>query len=451
MAQDELLGGLHQPDIMVAVRDCFGIDSGLQVPAFSEPGPHVPKADEAYRFNADVTLALLAGPAHNRRVLVQRLHGTGKSTHIEQVAARLNWPCLRVNLDGHLTRLDLVGRDAVVLETMEGLLLYTVAQLGRSKATNEPVVAATEDQLEATRFGLAPHIGSDLAQLRRLRERLDVLVEDNSVNVRGLARQLHRLFASQEPRNWDAAQEEGLVDSGRLSRLVTSTPDARVFRTPSDEPTVDAQVTLLLDCPGSMRRHQEQVAVLVDVLVRALELAGVRTEILGYTTAAWNGGRPLRDWRRAGRPAQPGRLNERLHIVVKDADQQWSGARRQVAGLLRGDYFREALDGEAVEWAYARLRDRPDLRHRILLVLSDGSPMDSATALVHGSEYLDRHLSDVLDRVDAEGSVRVIGLGVGLDLSGFYRRGHVLDLDRPVDRGTLREVAGMLARAVRPS
>lgn len=113
---DDMLGDQHQPDTTVAVRDCFGIDNDLEVPAFSQPGPHVPEVDEAYRFNGDVTLALLAGFTHDRRVLVQGLHGTGKSTHIEQVAARLNWPCLRVNLDGHLTRLDLVGRDAVVLE-----------------------------------------------------------------------------------------------------------------------------------------------------------------------------------------------------------------------------------------------------------------------------------------------------------------------------------------------
>lgn len=439
-----------------------------------------------------------------------------------------------------------------LLETMEGLLLYTVAQVSRSKVTNEPVIAATEDHLEATRFGLAAHIGSDLAllrrlrhrqedyaqpalrladavqllvraettrsasgasrtkggamrdqfrlllddtvtdaesqpgaagstargasatatyrvfdrsydreqsmstlcrpdQLRRLRQRLDVLVADSAVNVRGLGRQLHRLFATREPRSWDTAQEEGLIDSGRLTRLVTSASDARVFRTPGEESTVDAQVTLLLDCSGSMRRHQERVAVLVDVLAHALDLAGVRTEVLAYTTAAWNGGRPMRDWRRAGRPAQPGRLNERLHIVVKDADEPWSRARRQVAGLLRGDYFREALDGEAVEWACTRLRNRPDLRHRILLVISDGSPMDSATALVHGSEYLDRHLSDVLERVEVEGLVRVIGIGVGLDLSGLFRRGHVLDLDRPVDRSTLREVADMLSRALGPT
>lgn len=439
-----------------------------------------------------------------------------------------------------------------LLETMEGLLLYTVAQVGRSKVTNEPVVAATEDHLEATRFGLAPHIGSDLAllrrlrhqqadyaqpalrmaktvqellraeaghdsartstskggalrdtfalllddsesdaepvpgaaglaergvtgtagyqvftrsydrqlpmsalcrpdQLRRLRERLDVLVDDSSVNARRLGRQLHAVFATQRPRGWDTAQEEGLVDSGRLSRLVTNASDARVFRTPTNEPSAEAQVTLLLDCSGSMRRYQERIAVLVDVLVRALDLAGVDTEVLGYTTAAWNGGRAMKDWRRDGRHAQPGRLNERLHLVVKDADEPWRRARRQLAGLLRGDYFREALDGEAVEWATARLRERPDLRHRILLVLSDGSPMDSATALVNGSEYLDRHLSNVLDRIDGEGQVRVVGIGVGLDLSGYYRHGHVLDLDRPVDSRTMREVVGMLDRAARPS
>lgn len=435
-----------------------------------------------------------------------------------------------------------------LLETMEGMLLYTVAQVGRSKVTNEPVVAATEDRLEATRFGLAPAIGADLAQLRRLRtrqaayaeparrisetvaalledevghdsasaaggaspalrrqfallladqtsldaagvsddpnapgggdpdaapytvftrsydrertmaqlcrpeqlrqlrERLDELVARSAVNVRSHARTLGAAFAAVEPDGWLFAQEEGLIDSGRLSRLVTSTTDARVFRHPAEEAEVAAQVTLLLDCSGSMRRHQERLTTLVDLLVRALDLAGIDSEVLGYTTAAWNGGRAMRDWRRGDRPALPGRLNERLHLVLKTPQQSWRDSRRSLAGLLRGDYYREALDGEAVEWAAARLTGQPDLEHRVLLVVSDGSPMDSATALVQGPDFLDQHLATVVDRVERTGDVRTLGLGVGLDLSEFYSRRHVIDVDHDVST-QLREVVAAIAAA----
>lgn len=439
--------------------------------------------------------------------------------------------------------------DSGLTETAFGLLLYAVAQVGRAKVTAERVVAATEDMLEATRFGLAPLIGADLAllrglrhdqrsyavparrvaqavaklvedegrsgtaprgraraatnfslaldagdtrdgegevatraggeteelarlkyrvftgawdrecrmsqlnrpeQLREYRARLDDLVEDAGLNLTAVARRLRELTTPLES-GWDTAQEEGLVDSGRLSRLVTSPTDARIFRSPRLEASSEVQVTFLLDCSGSMRPHQEKTATLVDSLTRALDLAGIASEVLAFTTAAWNGGRAERDWRRAGRPARPGRLNERLHLVLKDPERSWRRARPEIAGLLRPDLYREALDGEAVDWACARLASQPDLAHRVLVVVTDGSPMDAATNLVNDPGYLDRHLVEVLARTEAAGEVAIVGLGVGLDLRHHYRRGHVLDFDGPVDTLMLREVADLLVSSVNGS
>lgn len=163
------------------------------------------------------------------------------------------------------------------------------------------------------------------------------------------------------------------------------------------------------------------MAVIVDVFARALELAGVRSEILGFTTAAWNGGRAVRDWRRAGRPPHPGRLNEVSHLVFKGADTPYRRARPAIAGLLKPDLFREGVDGEAVSWACERMQAHPE-RRRLLVVLSDGSPMDSATALANDAFYLDNHLAEVVRQQELAGTSEIYGVGVGLDLSAFYRR-----------------------------
>jgi cobaltochelatase CobT len=202
----------------------------------------------------------------------------------------------------------------------------------------------------------------------------------------------------------------------------------------------------VLDCSGSMRRHLEAVTTLVDVLTRALDLAGITSEVLGFTTGAWNGGRALRDWRRAGRPPYPGRLNERLHVVVKDADVTWRRARIGIAGLLTENWYREALDGEAVSWACARMRSRPE-PGKLLMVVSDGSPMDGATNLSNDPHYLDQHLREVVRREEANGDVRIHGLGLGLDLSPFYARSLAVDLSAGPDRATFRACAQLLGGA----
>ena len=280
--------------------------------------------------------------------------------------------------------------------------------------------------------------------LGELRERLDKLVAGQGVNRTRLVRELRALFDRPRADGWDGGQEEGLVDGRRLARLVAAPADRRLFRSERVEPHPDCALTVLVDCSGSMKEHAGAVAVLVDTFARALEQAGVASEVLGFSTGTWNGGRAQRDWLRAGRPALPGRLNERAHIVFKSAATPWRLARAGIAALLHGPLFREGLDGEAVEWACARLAAREEAR-RILLVVSDGSPMDSATTLANDAQLLDLHLRQVVQRVERGGGIDVLGVGVGLDLSPWYGHSHVLDLGGSIGNAMFGEIVEMLA------
>jgi len=320
---------------------------------------------------------------------------------------------------------------------------FAVAAAGRSRVLDESgdgyraFTRAYDRELAATALVRPP-------SLRAHRERLDRRIAAQGVNLARLARELKALLATPQRDDWDAGQEEGYVDGRRLAQLVASPAERRLFRAERREPVAQCLLTLLIDCSGSMKQHIEPVAMLVDVLARALEMAGVTTEILGFTTGAWNGGRALRDWRRAGRPAHPGRLNEVCHIVFKDADTPWRRARPSIAALLEPLLFREGIDGEAVEWACARMASRSEQR-RLLLVVSDGCPMDSATQLANDPHYLEQHLRDVVQRHEQAGRVAIHGVGVGLDLSPYYGRSQALDLSAPPGNGVFHEIVAMLA------
>ena len=470
-------------------------------------------------------------------------------------------PGVAINLRQRYAEWALAAHHAGLTETARGMLLYTVGQVCRTRITGEPVVEATEDLIESTRYALAPLVGHALLGLRRqrhdqaafavhaldlartvanmlravdgdgidpavrdasevdadraafsllmdlpepdasvddgpagvvagqrhamsakpdryqvftrahdrtvpasalvrraqlleLRAGLDRQIADWSPNLPRLARELHALLA--EPardgwNGWDGGHEEGHVDAARLAQLVANPAERRLFRIERADPQPDAIVSLLVDCSGSMRAHIPHLAPLLDTFVRALELAGVASELLGFSTGGWNGGRARRDWLRAGSPAQPGRLNEALQIVFKPADSTWRRAKPDIAALLKGDLFREGIDGEAVDWACARLAAHPanPAQSRWLMVVSDGCPMDSATRAANGAEYLDQHLRDVVARHEAQGQVRIVGLGLGLDLSPWYRRSQVLDLAdlaQTQGHGIWREVLGLLGR-----
>lgn len=281
------------------------------------------------------------------------------------------------------------------------------------------------------------------AQLTELRTRLDRLVASRRFNGARLARQLALLFARPVVDDWLSGEEEGRIDGRRLAQLVSSPGEQRVFRRERRRPRAQATVSFLIDCSGSMKAHIESVAVLVDVFVRALHLAGVDSEVLGFTTGAWHGGRAQRDWLARGRPAAPGRLAEVMHLVFKDADTRWRDARPSIAALLKPELFREGVDGEAVDWACRRLLDR-DAGRRVLLVFSDGCPMDGATQLANGADYLDRHLKAVAASYQRQGQVEILGLGVGMDLGAYYRRRIALDLDNGPDQATVDTIVAML-------
>ena len=200
---------------------------------------------------------------------------------------------------------------------------------------------------------------------------------------------------------------------------------------------------LLIDCSGSMKEHIELVAVLVDVLGRALQQADISSEVLGFTTGAWNGGRVQRDWLAQGRPAHPGRLNEISYMVYKDAQTSWRRARPAIAALLKFDLFREGVDGEAVDWACARMSGR-DERRRVLIVISDGCPMDTATGLANDPFYLDNHLKDVVARHEQQGHTEIYGLGVGLDLSPYYSQCLALDLSQGLNNRVFTDILQLL-------
>jgi len=284
------------------------------------------------------------------------------------------------------------------------------------------------------------------ALLRELRERLDCRIAGQGLNLPRLARELKALLAVPARDGWDGSREEGHIDGRRLAQLIVSPTERRLFRVEREDPVSDCVVSFLIDCSGSMKQHVESVAMLVDVFVRALEQAGAASEVLGFTTGAWSGGRAQRDWQRAGRPRHPGRLNEVCHMVFKDADTPWRRARPDIAALLKADLFREGIDGEAVDWACERLEGRSEGR-RLLVVVSDGSPMDSATELANDTHYLDHHLRDVVARREQGGRVGICAVGVGLDLSPYYRRSRALDLDpgSPIGNDVFRDIAAMLA------
>lgn len=282
------------------------------------------------------------------------------------------------------------------------------------------------------------------ALLAEYREALDRRIVEQGLNVARLARQLRVLLAVPTRDGWDDDQEAGCIDGRRLAQLVVSPAERRLFRTERQRPVANCVVGFLIDCSGSMKQHIAAVTVLVDVFVRALEEAGVASELLGFTTGAWNGGQAARDWRRAGRPPHPGRLNEVCHLVFKDADTSWRRARRDIAALMKADLFREGIDGEAVEWACARLAARDEAR-RLLIVVSDGCPMDTATGLANDAHYLDQHLREVLRRQEQTGEVEIYGVGVGLDLSAFYSRSRALDLAEPPGNQACFEIVEMIA------
>lgn len=278
------------------------------------------------------------------------------------------------------------------------------------------------------------------ALLKEYRQDMDALIGRQGVSRSRLARLLSASLATPSRDGWKYGEEEGYIDGRRLTTLLASPNERRLFTQERYFPRADCLVTFLVDCSGSMKEHSLSVAVMLDILVRHLEQLGASTELLGFTTGAWNGGRAYKDWLRRGRPAFPGRLNEVAYRIFKSADRTWRGARHDIAALLKPDLFREGIDGEAIQWAASRMLAR-DERRRILVVVSDGCPMDVATKLTNDEFYLDNHLRQVVYEYERSSPLEILGIGLGLDLSSFYRNSLAIDLTQGLQNETLYDIA----------
>jgi cobaltochelatase CobT len=262
----------------------------------------------------------------------------------------------------------------------------------------------------------------DVDELGRLRAYLDQQMGQMQGVVTRLANRLQRRLMAQQARSWDFDQEEGLLDPARLARVVVSPNHALSFKVEKDTEFKDTIVSLLIDNSGSMRGRPISIAAMcADVLARTLERCGVSSEILGFTTRAWKGGQSREQWLSDGRPPHPGRLNDLRHILYKRADEPYRHARRNLGLMMREGLLKENIDGEALLWAHRRLLGRPEER-RILMVISDGAPVDDSTASANGGTYLERHLRQVIGWIEAKSSIELAAIGIGHDVTRYYSR-----------------------------
>ena len=290
--------------------------------------------------------------------------------------------------------------------------------LGRS---NEPksaykIFTTSHDELIAAEDLCPPE------ELERLRAFLDKQLASLHGAVARLANRLQRRLLAQQNRAWDFDLEEGILDPARLSRIATDPLSPLSFKQERETDFRDTVVSLLIDNSGSMRGRPITVAATcADILARTLERCGVKVEILGFTTRAWKGGQAREEWLRAGKPARPGRLNDLRHIIYKAADAPWRRARRNLGLMMREGLLKENIDGEALQWAHSRLLGRPEQR-RILMVISDGAPVDDSTLSVNSGNYLEHHLRHVIAEIENRSPVELIAIGIGHDVTRYYSR-----------------------------
>ncbi len=262
----------------------------------------------------------------------------------------------------------------------------------------------------------------DAEELTRLRAYLDKQLASLQGVVARLANKLQRRLMAQQNRSWDFDLEEGVLDAARLTRVITDPLHALSFKQEQDMKFRDTVVTLLLDNSGSMRGRPITVAATcADILARTLERCGVKVEILGFTTKAWKGGQSREKWLSEGKPTNPGRLNDLRHIIYKAADEPWRRARKNLGLMMREGLLKENIDGEALIWAHNRLLARQEQR-RILMVISDGAPVDDSTLSVNSGNYLEKHLRQVINDIEARSPIELIAVGIGHDVTRYYKR-----------------------------
>lgn len=262
----------------------------------------------------------------------------------------------------------------------------------------------------------------DPDELTRLRQQLDQQLQHLQGVVSKLANRLQRRLLAQQTRAWEFDLDEGMLDAGRLARIVVNPTQSLSYKRERETDFRDTVVTLLIDNSGSMRGRPITVAAMCgDILARTLERCAVKVEVLGFTTRAWKGGQSRERWVQEGKPRNPGRLNDLRHIIYKSADAPWRRARKNLGLMLREGLLKENIDGEALLWAYRRLVSRTEHR-RILMVISDGAPVDDSTLSVNPGNYLERHLREVIREIESRDAVELIAIGIGHDVTRYYRR-----------------------------
>ncbi|SLN35311.1 Aerobic cobaltochelatase subunit CobT [Roseovarius albus] len=291
------------------------------------------------------------------------------------------------------------------------------AQQPISDADPEYNVYTTEFDEEIHAIDLA-----EQAELERLRAYLDQQLEPLKGAVSRLANKLQRRLQAQQNRSWEFDREEGILDAGRLARVVANPTTPLSFKVEKDTEFRDTVVTLLLDNSGSMRGRPISIAAIcADVLARTLERCNVKVEILGFTTRAWKGGQSRENWLNEGRPQLPGRLNDLRHIIYKAADAPMRRNRANLGLMMKEGLLKENIDGEALEWAHRRTVARREAR-KILMVISDGAPVDDSTLSVNPANYLEKHLRDVIAMVEKRKQVELLAIGIGHDVTRYYQR-----------------------------
>ena len=316
-----------------------------------------------------------------------------------------------------------VNEPEIVIEEAESYRAYTTKF--------DEIVSADE---------LAPQ-----EELNRLFDTLMQKVRQYHTVTSRLATRLQRLLLAQQTRQWIYELEDGLIDNARLATLVVRPDVQTIYKIEKDTDFRDTVVTLLIDNSGSMRGRPITIAALsADILARTLERCGVKVEILGFTTRDWKGGHSRKDWLANGRPAEPGRLNDLRHIIYKSADQRLNRARHNLGLMMKDGILKENIDGESILWAYQRLRARHEQR-KILMVISDGAPVDDSTLSANSGAYLDRHLREVIQLVERSGEVELLAIGIGHDVTRYYSRAVTLHDVEQLGDAMLEQITSLFA------
>ena len=259
-------------------------------------------------------------------------------------------------------------------------------------------------------------------ELKRLRDRLDQLIDPSKSVIAKLANRLQRLLLAQQRRSWEFDKEEGILDSSKLHKIITDPLTPLSFKTEKETSFKDTVLTMLVDSSGSMRgRSMTTAAISADIIGSTLDKCNIKTEILGFTTKHWKGGDSRKLWVECGKPSSPGRLNDLRHIIFKPADLAWRRAKKNLGLMLREGLLKENVDGEALLWASSRLIKRPEQR-KILMVISDGAPVDDSTLSTNSTSYLDNHLKQVISEIENKTELELIAIGIGHDVTKYYKK-----------------------------